>query len=261
MGLTIADRDPISQLMARDPNEIEKYEAALAALEVAEWMDPADDADRDKATAALRRMIRRRKEAGLSAVVTASPRVEPVKTPEPVKLKLDGLSVSEAAVAMLQHKGTPLGAIQIVRDLAAHGFEMAADNKEASLAMALRRRSDNYQDVYNIGRGLWALRSTLTEKQISSAQQRARTVRGMEQAKARGVRMGQPSVLSDEVRAEFERRVSAGEKLKSIAKVTGIAESTYRKYYLGPQLKALRAQGKAKDAAEVVRPDFRSGRS
>lgn len=67
-----------------------------------------------------------------------------------------------------------------------------------------------------------------------------RTRAGIERAQARGVKFGRDTVLTPEVRAEFERRVTAGEGIRKIAADMGIAESTFRKWYTAPLLAELR---------------------
>lgn len=67
-----------------------------------------------------------------------------------------------------------------------------------------------------------------------------RTRAGIERAKARGVRFGRETVLTPEVRDEFERRVAAGESVPTIAESLGIAPSTFRKWYTAPVLQEIR---------------------
>lgn len=58
-----------------------------------------------------------------------------------------------------------------------------------------------------------------------------RTQAGVKRAQERGVRFGQPSKITDEVRAIVERELAAGKSVPEAAKAAKIAESTLRKWW------------------------------
>jgi DNA invertase Pin-like site-specific DNA recombinase len=58
-----------------------------------------------------------------------------------------------------------------------------------------------------------------------------RTQAGVKRAMERGVKFGQPTVITDKVREIVERELAAGKSAKQAAAAAGIAESTLRKWW------------------------------
>lgn len=73
-----------------------------------------------------------------------------------------------------------------------------------------------------------------------------RTVAGIERAKARGVRFGQPSKITPDVAARVDQMLSEGVSVPDVAKRVKLAESTIRKHWSGDVLDAARAGKKPK---------------
>lgn len=67
-----------------------------------------------------------------------------------------------------------------------------------------------------------------------------RTKAGVKVAMERGVKFGQPTKLTPEVKELFEARVAAGESVDTIAKSMKIAPATFRRIYTRPVLDAIR---------------------
>lgn len=67
-----------------------------------------------------------------------------------------------------------------------------------------------------------------------------RTVAGVERAKARGVKFGQPTKITPDVIEKVERWLYEGVRIPEIAKRLKLAESTIRKHWSGERLDAAR---------------------
>jgi serine recombinase len=77
-----------------------------------------------------------------------------------------------------------------------------------------------------------------------SAQQR--TIAGIARAKARGVRFGQPSKITPQVRETVERVIAGGGSVNDAAKAARIAVSTVRKWWRAADIERLRSGKKPK---------------
>lgn len=73
-----------------------------------------------------------------------------------------------------------------------------------------------------------------------------RTVAGIARAKARGVRFGQPSKITPQVRETVERVIAAGGSVNDAARAAKIAVSTVRKWWRADDLERLRTGKKPK---------------
>lgn len=244
--------------MARDPNELAKYAAALDALEYATAADRDDEADIDKATASLKRMMRRRQSQATpnkgAGSLADTPRQDGMAAQHNTTA-YKGMSMSEAASAYLKTLGRSEKAIRIVEALVEQGWETTADHPEHSLSSALERRATNYGDVVKVGRGVWTHKDHLTPKQRAAIEHKQRTSRGMAQRKARGLPLGQPSKLTPEIRQRIDAAISGGDPIDVVAEKVGLATSTIRKWYKRDQISALRAKGKADAAGDPPQED------
>jgi len=233
------------RVMPRDPNELAKYKAALAALRCASAAgDRDDEADIDKAAAALDRMCVRR-EAGRSPVSsTAAPRPDGM-APSVSSDKYRGKSFAEAAVAFLEQLGQEMRVADIAASLISEGYEVSSERPATALAAALERRSANFNDVVKVRHGVWCHERHLSAKQRAALEHKKRTSLGMARRKARGLNLGQPAKITPEVEAEIERMLLSGKSVKEAAKRFGVAGNTVYTRFKGERLAELRARAKA----------------
>jgi DNA invertase Pin-like site-specific DNA recombinase len=73
-----------------------------------------------------------------------------------------------------------------------------------------------------------------------------RTQAGVKRAMERGVKFGQPTVITDKVREIVERELAAGKSAKQAAEAAGIAESTLRKWWKADDIARAREGKKPK---------------
>lgn len=95
-----------------------------------------------------------------------------------------------------------------------------------------------------MGKVMLAVLGAFAQFERDTAQQR--TVAGIERAKARGVKFGQPTKITPQIIEKVERWLSKGERIPDIADRLGLAESTIRKHWSGERLDAARAGVKSK---------------
>ena len=214
--------------MASQHQYLALYRQALDALTSDTALDAEEEKYIDRAAAALMRIIKRR--SGPAPELGKALPVAPEDTP-PLR-SYDGLSVAEAAVAYLQTlpDKEAKAASEIIDHLQDHGYEFSTDHPDVSLSTALRRRASNYMDIIRVKRGRWGLREWYTQKEVTEFSQRERTIAGMEAAKARGVRMGQPWKITADQAAYIKRRLAEGAKQTDLAREFGCASNTIYRY-------------------------------
>ena len=225
--------------MARDLTAQTKYEAALAALRCEFAVDHHDDADIDKAAAALDRIVRRR--SGGRSIQADPVGVDGMAAPSANSDKYRGMSISEAAAMYLKEVGREMRVADIVEALIRDGFEVTAERPSTALTTALDRRSSNFNDVVKIRHGVWCHESNLTDKQRATLEHKKRTSRGMQRRKARGLTVGQPAKLTPQVQAEIERMIISGKKVKEIAQRFGVTTNAIYNRFNSARLAELRA--------------------
>ncbi len=209
---------------------LEAYQQALDALTSDQSIDPYDQDDLDRATAALMRVIKRRSNTPAPQVQAQPPAQTADQLPKPRPYA--NLSVSEATVAYLStlpEKETK-SAAEIVKILTENGYEFDTGKPEAALATALRRRERNFGDVVHVDRGQWGLRAWYTQREVTVFRQAERTKAGMDAARARGVRFGKPFKLNAEQAAEFKRLMDEGKKNSQLSKIFGLSGMGAAKY-------------------------------
>lgn len=237
--------------MARDPSAQAKYEAALAALRCEFAVDHHDDADIDKAAAALDRIVRRRN--GGRSTQADPARVDGMAAPSAGSDKYRGMSISEAAAMYLKDVGHEMRVADIVEALIRDGFEITAERPSTALTTALDRRSSNFNDVVKMRHGVWCHVDNLTDKQRAALEHKKRTSRGMQRRKARGLTVGQPAKLTPQVQAEIERMIISGKKVKEIAQRFGVTTNAiYNRFNAArlAELRALSASGDDRDDSD-----------
>lgn len=100
---------------------------------------------------------------------------------------------------------------------------------------------DSIDTTTPAGRVMLAILGAFAQFERDLIQQRTRA--GVARAKERGVRFGQPTKLTPEVRAKIEAWVARGDRVKDIAKRLGIAQATIRLRYDRAALDAIRERG------------------
>lgn len=217
------------------------YEAAIAALgaEVAENRD--DEADIDKATAALTRILRRRHTTTSDAVpLEDDVRPDGLHMPKGNrKGEYAGLSIGDAAVLCLERSAEAMTLRQMIDAIEAGGFEMTSNRPESSLSTALNRREGNHADAIHVARGKWKHRCHLTPAEQAAQEHKERTLRGMQKAKARGVRLGSPPKLDA---PKVEEMFRQGKSVAEIAHHFGVSKSALYNKFDAEAISKLRAE-------------------
>ena len=242
--LDVARFKRYKRAMPRDPNESEKYQAAIDALHVAESLDLSDSADIDKALASLARMLKRR--GGLAIASKEAP----ASAHAPDSKLYAGLSLSEAAAKYLLSAGTAQRATKIIEALRAGGVEMSAEQPVSSLKAALQRRSNNFGDVHQVAYGTWTHQLNLTDKERAALEHKGRTKRGLLAARGRGKQIGARPKLTQEQWAEIEETLSKGKTVTEAAKQFGVSRATVALKYKRAKVMELRDAYQRKQDAE-----------
>ena len=138
-----------------------------------------------------------------------------------------GLSLQEAARKQLATAGEPLSGREIWPTLKAAGFKTASSRPEGAIHWALRKRQQKHKDVMLVEGGKWALIDWYTPEQRAEINRSlngmagrdrenhsAKTKRGMKLAGKRGVRMGAPVIVTDEVIEKLKAHIAAGDSAK-----------------------------------------------
>lgn len=105
--------------------------------------------------------------------------------------------------------------------------------------IGLRSLQESLDTTTPMGKVMLAVLGAFAQFERDTAQQR--TVAGIERAKARGVRFGQPTKITPKVIEKVERWLREGVPVPEIAQRLGLAESTIRKHWSGDRLDAARA--------------------
>jgi transposase-like protein len=238
--------------MARDPTALTKYEAALAALRCEFFVDHHDDADIDKAAAALDRIVRRRN--GGHSTQADPVRVDGMAAPSANSDKYRGMSISEAAAAYLKDVGHEMSVADVVEALIRDGFEVTAERPSTALTTALDRRSANFNDVVKIRYGVWCHADNLTDKQRAALEHKKRTSLGMQRRKARGLSVGQPAKITPQIEGEIERMIINGKRVKEIAQRFGVTDNAIYNRFNAARLAELRALSASGDDPDESDP-------
>ncbi len=187
----------------------------------------------------------------------------PVQAESKARNPYYGMGIGEASMECIKFNRTEMHVADIWEKLKEAGVESAHDNPVHAVYDSLKRRAKRDRDVIRTSQGTWGLVTWYSEDQLAEfrgANRSQRTKEGMAVAVARGARVGQPTKLTDEVIAEFERQVAAGVRVADIAKSMGLAEATFRKAYPKARLKELRGDAPGTPETQIIRPNFRSGR-
>jgi transposase len=151
------------------------------------------------------------------------------------------LPLTDAVIWDLKQSKTPKTPQQIWRSLEAAGYEASSDTPEESVKWALKKlvmRGD--PDIVHVGWNAWHLRSRYATKAKlerlikrragkggrSTEDHVARTLEGMEKAKARGKLGHRPSKLNDKNVVTFKEMLVSGASNSAIAKALGISVAT-----------------------------------
>lgn len=122
-----------------------------------------------------------------------------------------------------------------LRDL--YDFVMMLDARK----IGFRSLTEHVDTKTPIGKLLLAILAASAQFERDQIQER--TKKGVDAAKARGVKFGQPPKITDENRPEIEARIYAGERIEDIAKAMGMATATIRKSYPASKLDYIRTNG------------------
>lgn len=104
--------------------------------------------------------------------------------------------------------------------------------------IGLRSLSETIDTRGAMGRLMIHIAGAFAQFERDSA--RDRTVAGIERAKARGVKFGQPTKITPDVKAKIEAALADGRPVSEIADSVSVAESTIRKYWFGEKLQRAR---------------------
>ena len=203
-------------------------EAAVDALDRVDGIDTQLRNEILMAQAVLGRIIRSNTTA--SVAHGAAPRVDGMTGYQRPQSEFSGMSISEAAVSFLQTSMRSRRTTEILKALQDGEFEMTAARPEASLTAALERRAKNYRDVVKVAKGLWCVAEFLTDKERASLEHKARTARGMKQARARGVRLGTATKLSEEMAVRAKDLFEQGLPIRAIGDAIGVSHNTVRNW-------------------------------
>ena len=110
------------------------------------------------------------------------------------------------------------------------GYEMESERPEVAITAAMKRRSNNYGDIVQIKYGEWGLREWYSQKELKAFDHKARTIAGMDAARARGVKIGSAMKLTEGDAVIFKEMVASGTKIGSICEKFGIAYATFHNY-------------------------------
>jgi hypothetical protein len=193
-----------------------------------DWPDrPNPDEER---VASLRDQIRREMEANRRALPP------PETLSEAKKRTFYGVSVPDAAIAVLAERKEPLGNVELASVLQEAGYPFEGDLVGA-IESGLRRRQRSRSDmalaapVVRVAPGTWGLASWFSDEDIARfaekigrapagrdwAAHKTRTQEAVRAAKARGVRFGLPSRFTEEQMATARQMAESGASTKEIA--------------------------------------------
>lgn len=216
--------------MDADNTTLDKYAAAVDALEAEKHQDRDDMDDIDRAIASLRRIVRRRRpqvKTPEAHVKHDAARIDGMAAPIATGA-FKGLSSAEAAVKILLDAGRQLKTKIIVNELERAGFDQSTASPGSTLSGALQRRADNFGDILKVCHGTWIHRDHLTTKIVAAMEHRERTQRGMAQRKARGLHIGAVSKITPERMDEIRAMRAEGKSVTAIARHFGYHPNTVR---------------------------------
>lgn len=162
-----------------------------------------------------------------------------------------GLGIGHAAKLCIENSGREMHVSEIWDVLHKAGVNTAHSHPHAAVYDGLKRRSSTVRDVVRLPNGNWDLAKRYTKERLAefmSANRSRTTVAGMEIARQRGARIGQPRKVTDESRADIEARIAAGERMDHIAKVHKMSEGCLRTYYNAAAIREIRERAKQDQA-------------
>lgn len=153
----------------------------------------------------------------------------------------DDAGMAAMAAKFLFDVREPRTTLQIRQMLAEKGFEFLSGNPGRAIARALRKRGKRHGDVFSIKPGVWANRHNYTNYQFrqiksrtagtggrSLEEHRARTIAGMEKARAAGPKRGAPTKLTPEKVGRFKRMLEEGVSKAKACVAIGISVTAYQ---------------------------------
>lgn len=153
------------------------------------------------------------------------------------------LSLTDAILLDLKASKKPKTPQQIWQSLEKQGYESNSSAPEASVRWALKKLLVQGGDIVRVGVNQWNLRSRYTKAALerllakgagrggrTTDEHVARTLAGIEKAKAAGKPWHRPSKINAENVGTFKRMLVAGASVREIAKALSVTVPTVYKY-------------------------------
>ena len=155
-----------------------------------------------------------------------------------------GMGLGEACVKCILLAGTSLAPRDIWATLESAGFQSAHDDPISAVARVLPRRAKTHGDVLLVGKGRWNLKAQYNEQDLVAikkglggmagrdhAKHVEKTKQGMNIARARGAKLGQPYKLTESLAREIKRLMADGKRIREVSDAVGLSYSTIRNYW------------------------------
>jgi hypothetical protein len=151
-----------------------------------------------------------------------------------------GLALADAAVEILKGQKKPVSVGMLCNVLEQAGFEFLTIHPTRALGEALRKRMLRHGDIFTVSSGLWGFNKNFSPAQLTKLTKkhsglggRSRethvdlTIKGVEEARAKGKRIGAKSKLTVDVVREIRRLLQSGKSVSKACKAVGISAPTY----------------------------------
>jgi len=154
-----------------------------------------------------------------------------------------GMGMGDASVKQLDISGRPMSPREIAAAFSQAGFEIASEDPPSKISSALADRAKSTSsDVVRVERGKWGLRRWYTADQLAMIEASlggtptrdadlhlAKSMQGMEAARARGVRLGRASIWTSAKLAEAVRIAQAEPDIgmQEMAKRLGCSKTAF----------------------------------
>lgn len=136
-----------------------------------------------------------------------------------------GKSLGAAALAVLASEKEPLTAGYMVHVLREAGWNFTSRNPPLTLYWALRDVTNKTGEVVTIPGSKWALTSSRP-----NAAHVAKSVAGLVRARERGVALGAPRRMTDDMLIVMRRMLAEGRTIVKIAEILGVSKVTINRY-------------------------------
>jgi len=166
----------------------------------------------------------------LRAYIEVAPKYEAFQgreEPELPSLSKDsplyGKGLAEACVIVLEMAQAPLTAAEVTASLKREGWHFVSGDPPTLIAWALRDLNKRTARVLRMPNSRWAMTSWRPPHV-------AKSVAGLNAARRRGVQLGAPRKVTEEMVRQMEALAKSGKTIEQIAQTLGVSQPTVKRY-------------------------------